>query len=59
MALAVIVPADFLRFTSPNFERPYERFLGFLMREKEKVGFSPFLYLDTSSFFVGHLVELD
>jgi hypothetical protein len=52
MALAVIVPADFLRFTSPNFERLYERCVGFLMREKEKVGFSPFLYPDTSSFFV-------
>ena len=39
MALAIIVPADILRFKSPKFERFYERFLGFLMRESEKVGF--------------------
>ncbi|KAJ3512190.1 hypothetical protein NLJ89_g3660 [Agrocybe chaxingu] len=37
MALAVIVPADLLRFKSQRFERTYERFLGFLMRESEKV----------------------
>ncbi|KAG6915025.1 hypothetical protein DXG01_013883 [Tephrocybe rancida] len=35
-ALAVIVPADVLRLRSPAFERIYERFLGFLMRESEK-----------------------
>jgi diacylglycerol kinase (CTP) len=39
MALAVIVPAEILRFQSPKFERVYERCLGFLMRESEKVGF--------------------
>jgi len=36
MALAVILSAEFLRFKSPTFERVYERFLGFLMRESEK-----------------------
>ncbi|KAF5384377.1 hypothetical protein D9615_003139 [Tricholomella constricta] len=35
-ALAVIIPADILRLRSPAFERIYERFLGFLMRESEK-----------------------
>ncbi|KAF8057065.1 hypothetical protein FPV67DRAFT_1658150 [Lyophyllum atratum] len=35
-ALAVIVPADIVRLRSPRFERLYERFLGFLMRESEK-----------------------
>ena len=37
LALCVIVPADLLRFQSPRFERTYERVLGFLMRESEKV----------------------
>jgi hypothetical protein len=37
MALCVIVPADLLRFNSKRFERTYERYLGFLMRESEKV----------------------
>lgn len=37
LALCIIVPADFLRFRSPRFERAYERVLGFLMRETEKV----------------------
>ena len=46
MALAVIVPADILRFQSPKFEHLYERYLGFLMRESERVGFSlPFFSL--------------
>jgi diacylglycerol kinase (CTP) len=36
-ALAVIVQAEILRFQSPKFERVYERCLGFLMRESEKV----------------------
>jgi diacylglycerol kinase (CTP) len=36
MALAVIVPTEFLRFKSPTFERLYEQILGFLMRESEK-----------------------
>lgn len=36
-ALAVIVPADLLRLRYPRFERVYERFLGFLMRDSEKV----------------------
>lgn len=35
-ALAIIVPADILRFRYPSFERLFERFLGFLMRESEK-----------------------
>jgi diacylglycerol kinase (CTP) len=36
-ALAIIIPADLLRFRSRQFERTYERALGFLMRESEKV----------------------
>ncbi|KAF9443333.1 hypothetical protein P691DRAFT_738019 [Macrolepiota fuliginosa MF-IS2] len=35
-SLCIIVPADVLRLRSPRFERIYERFLGFLMRESEK-----------------------
>ena len=37
-SLAVIIPADLLRLRYPSFERLYERVLGFLMRENEKVG---------------------
>ena len=40
-ALAVIVPADILRLNVPGFERVYEKCLGFLMRESEKVCFVP------------------
>lgn len=36
-ALAVIIPADLLRLNSTRFARVYERGLGFLMRESEKV----------------------
>ncbi|KDR74627.1 hypothetical protein GALMADRAFT_140993 [Galerina marginata CBS 339.88] len=36
MALAIIIPADLLRFKSRRFARTYERFLGFLMRESER-----------------------
>ena len=56
MALAVIVPADILRFQSPKFERLYERCVGFLMRESEKVGFF-FSFLDISLFIL--LAELN
>lgn len=36
-ALAVIIPADFIRLRYPTFAKTYEKFLGFLMRESEKV----------------------
>lgn len=36
-AMLVIVPADILRLNCPPFERAYEKVLGFLMRESEKV----------------------
>jgi hypothetical protein len=36
-ALAIVVPADILRFRFPAFARTYERYLGFLMRDSEKV----------------------
>jgi len=36
-ALLIIVPADILRLNYPSFERSYEKVLGFLMRESEKV----------------------
>jgi diacylglycerol kinase (CTP) len=35
--MAVIVPADFLRFRFKGFARTYEKLLGFLMRESERV----------------------
>ena len=35
--MLIIVPADILRLNYPPFERTYERVLGFLMRESEKV----------------------
>lgn len=36
-ALAVIVPADMLRLNSRRFASLYEKLLGFLMRESERV----------------------
>jgi diacylglycerol kinase (CTP) len=36
-AMLIIVPADILRLRYPSFERSYERVVGFLMRESEKV----------------------
>lgn len=36
-AMLIIVPADILRLNYPPFERSYERVVGFLMRESEKV----------------------
>lgn len=40
-ALVIITTADLLRFTSRRFARTYERLLGFLMRESEKVTQDP------------------
>ena len=39
LALPVIILGDVLRLRSPRFEAGYERVLGFLMRESEKVNF--------------------
>lgn len=39
-ALVVITTFDLLRFASRRIERTYERLLGFLMRESEKVSLS-------------------
>ncbi len=36
-AMFIIVPADILRLNYPLFERSYEKVVGFLMRESEKV----------------------
>jgi diacylglycerol kinase (CTP) len=36
-ALGVIAPVDAVRLRAPRFARFYERCLGFLMRESEKV----------------------
>lgn len=36
-AMLIIIPADILRLNYTPFERTYEKFLGFLMRESEKV----------------------
>lgn len=38
--VAVVAPADAIRLRSSRFEKLYERCLGFLMRESEKVNFS-------------------
>ena len=40
MALGIIIPADVLRLNHRGFERIYEKVLGFLMRESEKVSLS-------------------
>ena len=50
-ALAIIAPADFLRLRYPAFERLYERCLGFLMRESEKVFRFHSLWSEFSVFF--------
>lgn len=36
--LAIVATADAIRLRNPAFERTYERFLGPLMRDSEKVG---------------------
>jgi len=38
-ALCVIVPCDVLRLHNESFEQLYEKVVGFLMRESEKVCF--------------------
>ena len=40
-ALLIIVPADILRINCSRFERSYEKVVGFLMRESEKVRHVP------------------
>ena len=45
LALAIIIPADILRLNSTRFEWLFERCLGFLMRESEKVRRVPFFAL--------------
>ena len=40
-ALLIIVPADILRLNCSRFERSYEKVVGFLMRESEKVRHVP------------------
>lgn len=37
LALLVVVPADIIRLNSNRFEWLFERVMGFLMRESEKV----------------------
>src|SRR6266545_889099 len=49
LALCIILPADFIRFRWPRFERMYERVLGFLMRESEKVSPSMSITVDISN----------
>ena len=54
-ALLIIVPADILRLNCPPFERSYERVLGPLMRESEKVRHvSPISFLNRTSFDIFH-----
>lgn len=50
-AMLIIVPADILRLNYPPFERSYERVVGFLMRESEKVRkiSPPFFFLNRTS----------
>jgi hypothetical protein len=51
-ALAVIAPTDVVRLRVPAVERVYERLLGFLMRESERVRVPP-LPASSSSASVG------
>lgn len=44
--VTVIAPADAIRLRYPAFERLYEKFVGFLMRESERVS-SPTLSTST------------
>jgi diacylglycerol kinase (CTP) len=48
-AMLIIVPADILRLNYPPFERTYERVLGSLMRESEKVRYITHLSLNAAS----------
>ena len=53
MALAIIIPADILRLNHSGFERFYEKCLGFLMRESEKVcSYLQFLDASTDGTFI-------
>jgi len=59
MALAIIVPADFLRLKHSGFERVYERFLGFLMRESEKKSTNGVIWYIMGVIFVLAFYPLD
>ncbi|KAL8279997.1 hypothetical protein RQP46_007578 [Phenoliferia psychrophenolica] len=39
ICLVVVAGADFVRFQSPAFESTYERYLGYFMRESERVNY--------------------
>ena len=56
-ALAVIVPADILRLRYPPFERLFEKYLGFLMRESEKVWRFLFNHARISSFTRSEIIQ--
>ncbi|KAH9474900.1 CTP-dependent diacylglycerol kinase 1 [Psilocybe cubensis] len=59
MALAIIVPADLLRFNSRRFARTYEKVLGFLMRESEKNSINGVVYYILGVNFVLSLYPQD
>ncbi|PIL29398.1 hypothetical protein GSI_09450 [Ganoderma sinense ZZ0214-1] len=59
LALAVIVPADILRFSSERFESLYERALGFLMRESEKKAINGVVWYIIGVIFVLSVYPLD
>ncbi|OBZ66342.1 CTP-dependent diacylglycerol kinase 1 [Grifola frondosa] len=59
LALAVIVPADVLRLSSPQFEKLYERCLGFLMRECEKKTTNGVIWYIIGVIFVLSVYPLD
>ncbi|KAM5539802.1 hypothetical protein V8D89_006615 [Ganoderma adspersum] len=59
VALAVIVPADILRFNSERFEWLYERALGFLMRESEKKAVNGVVWYIIGVIFVLSVYPLD
>ncbi|EJF59713.1 hypothetical protein BD309DRAFT_869770 [Dichomitus squalens] len=59
LALAVIVPADILRFKSDRFEWLYERAVGFLMRESEKKAVNGVIWYILGVIFVLSVYPLD
>ncbi|KAJ3549084.1 hypothetical protein NM688_g5220 [Phlebia brevispora] len=59
MALCVIVPADVLRLHHSGFERTYEKYLGFLMRESEKKATNGVIWYILGVIWVLSLYPLD
>lgn len=56
-ALAFLVPIDILRLRYPAFERTFERCVGFLMRESEKVCVLFYSYFFSSNFVITEIYK--